>query len=62
MGKQVGINIDTANGNVLISYQEPMEWLEFTPQQAVDYAEAILNKAIYLSEQKQSPIIIPKVN
>ncbi len=62
MGKQVGISVDTANGNVVISYQEKVGWLEFSPHQAVEYAEAILNKAIYLAEKKQSPIIIPRVN
>ena len=62
MSKQVGISVDTSDGKVLISYQEPMQWLEFSPQQAVDYAEAILQKAIYLADNHQSPIIIPKVS
>ena len=62
MSNEVGISIDTSDGKVLISYQKPMQWLEFSPQQAVDYAEAILNKAIYLADSHQSPIIMPKVS
>jgi len=47
----IGIKIDLNHSEkrVVIEYSEPVDMINFTPQQAIDYAEAILNKVMELA-------------
>lgn len=60
MGKQVGISVDTTSESVIVAFEEPMEWIELSPRQAVELAEAIVRKAMTLND-RGSNIIIPEV-
>lgn len=46
----VRCNIDTANGNVVIAFTRKIFWFQMTPQEAVDFAEAIMKKVMKIKE------------
>lgn len=60
MMAEIGMRVDTANGRVIIDFDEAVDHLEFTPQQAGEFAKAIVERAIKLAPK--SPIVIPKLN
>lgn len=62
MGKQVGMSVDISDGNVIVQFAEPMQWLQLNPQQAVGLAQAIAEKAVKLADRQGSQIIIPGHN
>jgi hypothetical protein len=62
MGKQVGIAVDISDGNVIIQFEKEVNWLQLNPQQAVELAQAIAEKAMKLADRQGSQIIIPSHN
>lgn len=61
MGKQVGISVDIVNDKVLIQFGRDVNHIEFTPQQAMEYIDAIYSKVRDLDKSKSSIIITPSL-
>ena len=59
MSGQVGISIDYVNGQVIVEFSRNVCHVEFSPQQAVDFAEAITRKALKSIEGTPQIIIPP---
>jgi hypothetical protein len=54
---QVGISVDAAEGRVIIAFDREVDYLEMTPRQAVEFAEAVVTKAMSL--EPKGNIILP---
>lgn len=61
MGKQIGISVDTVNDKVLIQFDRDVNHIEFTPQQAIEYIDAIYGKVRDLDKSKSSIILTPSL-
>lgn len=64
MGKQVGISVDFQGGKVIVEFDRKLKHVELTPQQAGEFARAIIDKAMNASGvpyTTDSGIIIPSV-
>lgn len=56
---KVGIAVNTADNKVVIDFSEKVDHLEFTPQEAGEFAKAIIEKAMRINGVGSSPIIVP---
>jgi len=65
MSKKVGMSLDTADGKVIIEFDMKVQWLEMSPVQAIEFAQAIAQKALSLNPKAVTKtdegIIIPNV-
>jgi len=63
MGKQVGIAVDTSDGQVIIEFDRKVRYLKMTATQAVEFAMAIAEKSLSLNpnaaQKTDSGIILP---
>ena len=59
MSKKVGISVDTVNDKVLIQFDRGVNHLELSPQQAMEYVDAIYGKVRELDKSKSSIILTP---
>ena len=58
---KVGIAVNNVNGKLIIDFDQKTDHLEFEPQQAVDFAKAIVDKAIKAVEGHDvTSLILPQ--
>ena len=59
-GKQVGIAVMTRNNQLVIEFSREVGYMEMKPEQAVDFAKAILDKVMTIDPRATgSNIILP---
>jgi len=51
MNKPLGISVDTNDGRVLVAFDREVQVMELSVEQAVNFAQAIVQKAISLDNK-----------
>ena len=57
MSKQVAMSVDTANDKVYVQFDRQLDYIELSPQQAVELADVIVRKAMAINPG--SALILP---
>ena len=60
MADRIGMSVDTSGDKVYLQFDRKLEWVELSPQQAVDLADALVRKAMTINEG--SKLILPNSN
>lgn len=54
---EIGIMVDTTEGQILVAFNQQVDHLKFTPEQAIEFAKVILEKVIKMAPETK--IILP---
>jgi hypothetical protein len=63
-GGRPNLTIDMSGGEVIVQFDRPCQWLGFTPENAVEFAYAIYEKARQAGAKgpARSNLILPFIN
>lgn len=56
---KVGMSIDTSSTQVIVQFNEPISWLGLSPDNAIELAYALYEKAVKMKEKKDGVIKLP---
>jgi len=59
MSKEVGMSVDVVNKKVSIQFDRDLSHVELTPQQAMEFVDAIYSKVKLIDGNSSSIIILP---
>jgi hypothetical protein len=58
----IGINVDVNGKNVVVAFDQKVQWIELKPEQAIELAYAIYEKSLKAQGKTSSVILIPRLD